>query len=143
MNRYTNAIFIAERYGYTKEAAWGRYFLDHLTAPSYGVADGDPMLWMVRSYNSSQPRIDGTTSTTNPLPRYINDGIGSDQRMIYGYFRSGWDKTATWGGFAGVGNYLVDHQHSIHGHFFLWRNGEYLTTEPHNYGGETARRDLQ
>ena len=135
---YSNCIFMADRYGYQTEAAWGRYFLDHLGAPSWGVSDGDPMLWMVRSYSSSDQRIDGTTSTTNPLPRYLIGGIGSDQRNGFGYFRSGWGNTSTWGGFAGVGNYLVDHMHAIHGHFFLWRNGEYLTTDPHNYGGETV-----
>jgi hypothetical protein len=62
-----------------------------------------------------------------------------DQRMGFGYFRNSWSSSnTTWGGFAGVGNYLVDHMHAIHGSYFLWRNGEYLVTDPHNYGGETA-----
>jgi len=132
----TNCIFNAERYGYTKEAAWGRYFLDNLSHPSWGIPEGDTMLWFTRSYDSSAARIDYRSDPT--FPRYIMGGIGKDQRMGFGYFRSDFSATATWGGFAGVGNYFVDHMNNIHGSFFLWRNGEYLTTDPHQYGGEEA-----
>jgi len=128
----TNCIYNAERYGYTKEAAWGRFWLDRLPRSS----DADPMLWFTRSYDSTSPRIDYTTDPT--FPRYIMGGVGPDQKMGFGYFRSDFTTTATWGGFAGVGNYLVDHMNNIHGSFFFYRNGEYLTTDPHQYGGEVV-----
>jgi hypothetical protein len=137
---FSNIVYMAERYGFKTEAAQGRSFLDRLNHTPWGVAEGDPMIYMARGFNKTMPRIDYTTSTTNSLPRYvIYEGLGVDQRMGYGYFRNSWtNKDTTWGGFAGVGNYLVDHMHAIHGSYFLWRNGEYLVTDPHNYGGETA-----
>jgi len=132
----TNCIYNAERYGYTKEAAWGRFFLDNLSHPTWGIPEGDTMLWFTRSYDSTATRTDYRSDST--FPRYVVGGIGTDQRMGFGYFRSDFSASATWGGFAGVGNYLVDHMNNIHGSFFFWRNGEYLTTDPHQYGGEEA-----
>jgi hypothetical protein len=136
----SNVIYMCERYGFKTEASQGRYFLDRLNHTPWGVAEGDPMLYMARKYGKDDKQIDYTTSKTDSLPRYtVYDGLGIDQRNGFGYFRGSWsDKNTTWGGFAGVGNYLVDHMHAIHGSYFLWRNGEYLVTDPHNYGGETA-----
>lgn len=102
----------------------------------WGISEGDPLLLMARGFNSTAKRINYTNSSVFNLSRYIIEGVGEDQRMGYGYFRSNWGKNGTWGGVSGVGNYLVDHMHGSAGSFFLWRNGEYLTTDPHNYGGE-------
>ena len=134
----SNCIFMSERYGFITEAAQGRYFLDNLTHTPWGIGEGDPMLFMARGYNATAKRLNYETGDNSQLSRYILGGIGEEQRMGYGYFRSNWGSNGTWGGFSGVGNYLVDHMHGIAGSYFLWRNGEYLCTDPHNYGGETG-----
>ena len=133
-----NCIYMSERYGFSTEAAQGRFFLDNLAHTPWGIGEGDPLLFMARGYNISAKRINYTNPSNAQIPRYVVDGVGEGQRMGYGYFRSSWGKNGTWGGFSGVGNYLVDHMHAISGSFFLWRDGEYLTTDPHNYGGETV-----
>ncbi|MCB2153670.1 hypothetical protein KQI84_02190 [bacterium] len=51
------------------------------------------------------------------------------------FFRSDWSTSATWGMFAGDGNLPVDHQSPDHGHFTLWRDGEYLTKDARAYIG--------
>ena len=48
-------------------------------------------------------------------------------------FRSDWGENATWGMFTGDGSLPVDHQPPDHGHFVLWRGGEYLTKGARNY----------
>lgn len=138
----SNCVFLAERYGHSAEAAIGRSFLDKLSHPSYGLSDGDTMLWFVTSWPDSAPRSDYTTSAK----RYVLGGLGPSQHMGIGMFRSSWtsptsataSQQVTWGGFYGIGSYIVDHMHNIAGSFWLWRNGEYLLTEPENYGGNEA-----
>ncbi|CAK0752499.1 hypothetical protein CCP4SC76_2320016 [Gammaproteobacteria bacterium] len=138
----SNNVFLAERYGYTTEAAIGRSFLDTLNHPSYGLGDGDTMLWFMTSWPSSAKRIDFKTNAK----RYVLGGLGPDQHMGIGMFRSDWTSSTspsdtqqvTWGGFYGIGSYIVDHMHNSAGSFWLWRNGEYLMTEPLNYGGNVA-----
>lgn len=135
----SNNVYLAQRYGQTTEAAMGRSFLDTLTHPSYGLGDGDPMLWFMTSWNNSAPRLDFKTNTQ----RYVLGGLGPEQHMGIGMFRSDWSASelfddpqqVTWGGFYGIGSYIVDHMHNSAGSFWLWRNGEYLLTEPSNYGG--------
>jgi hypothetical protein len=138
----SNCIFLAERYGRTAEAAIGRSFLDALHRPSYGVSEGDTMLWFMTSWSNAAKRIDFKTNAK----RYVLGGLGSQQHMGIGMFRSDWTSSAlfsnpkqvTWGGFYGIGSYIVDHMHNSAGSFWLWRNGEYLLTEPLNYGGNEA-----
>lgn len=139
---FSNCVFLAEHYGYTTEAAIGRSFLDALRRPSYGISEGDPMLWFMTSWSNSAKRIDFRTNAK----RYVLGGFGSQQHMGIGMFRSSWTSSAsfldpkqvTWGGFYGIGSYIVDHMHNSAGSFWLWRNGEYLLTEPLNYGGNAA-----
>jgi hypothetical protein len=138
----SNCVFLAQRYGYSKEAALGRSFLDNLTHPTWGLGDGDTMLWFMTSWLDTAPRIDYTTNTN----RYVIGDIGPQQHMGIGMFRSNWTastdptdiKQVTWGGLYGIGSYIVDHMHNSAGSFWLWRNGEYLLTEPWNYGGNKA-----
>jgi hypothetical protein len=138
----SNCVFLAKHYGYTTEAAIGRSFLDVLHRPSYGVSEGDTMLWFMTSWNKTAPRLDFKTKA----PRYTLGGLGTGQHMGIGMFRSSWTssplfsdaKQVTWGGFYGIGSYIVDHMHNSAGSFWLWRNGEYLLTEPVNYGGNEA-----
>jgi hypothetical protein len=138
----SNCVFLAKRYGYTTEAAIGRSFLDTLQRPSYGVSEGDTMLWFMTSWPDSATRVDFKTNAK----RYVLGGFGPQQHMGIGMFRSSWTSSAlfsdakqvTWGGFYGIGSYTVDHMHNSAGSFWLWRNGEYLLTEPLNYGGNEA-----
>src|SRR5262249_30017890 len=110
--------------------------------PSYGLTDGDTMLWFTASWPDSAPRTDFRTQA----PRYVLGGIGPEQHMGMGMFRSEWmaspsptdGKQVTWGGLYAVGSYIVDHMHNSSGSFWLWKNGEYLLTEPWNYGGNEA-----
>jgi hypothetical protein len=139
---FSNCVFLAERYGHTTEAAIGRSFLDALHHPSYGISEGDTMLWFMTSWPTSAKRTDFKTSAK----RYVLGGFGSGQHMGMGMFRSNWasgtsfsdPSQVTWGGFYGIGSYPVDHMHNNAGSFWLWRNGEYLLTEPLNYGGNEA-----
>ncbi|CAK0742141.1 hypothetical protein CCP3SC5AM1_100021 [Gammaproteobacteria bacterium] len=139
---FSNCVFLAERYGNTTQAAIGRSFLDTLHRPAYGVSEGDTMLWFMTSWPDSAQRIDFKTNAN----RYALGGFGSGQHMGIGMFRSDWTsstsfsdaKQVTWGGFYGIGSYIVDHMHNSAGSFWLWRNGEYLLTEPLNYGGNEA-----
>ena len=55
------------------------------------------------------------------------------------FFRSDWSTNATWGMFAGDGNWPVDHQSPDHGHFILWRQGEFLTKDARVYIGSPFR----
>jgi len=138
----SNCVYLTERYGFEQEAAMGRSFLDSLARPSYGVADGDTMLWLLSAWPASAARVDYHAQA----PRYVVGGIGPEQHMGIGMFRSDWSASAdaqdskqvTWGGFYGIGSYIADHMHNIAGSFWLWRNGEYLLTEPVNYGGNEA-----
>jgi hypothetical protein len=135
-------IDLSERYGYTTEAAWGRYFLDHLGRTPWGASEGDPMLWFIHSYNKSAIRLD----LTSTMPRSFVGGFGRYQSTGLAIFRTDWSssgnandpKQVTWGAFWGFGAYPVDHIHDIAGSFFVWRQGEYLLTEPLNYGGTEA-----
>jgi|GEM_PF-6270467 len=139
---FSNCVFLAERYGYKTQAAIGRSFLDSLNHPSYGLGDGDTMLWFMTTWPDSAKRIDFRTNAE----RYVLGGFGNTQHMGMGMFRSNWtssnlfseNKQVTWGGFYGIGSYIVDHMHNSAGSFWLWRNGEYLLTEPLNYGGSEA-----
>ncbi|MFZ2726939.1 MAG: hypothetical protein WAX77_11855 [Methylococcaceae bacterium] len=138
----SNCVFLAQRYSFKTEAAMGRAFLDYLNHPSYGIGDGDTMLWFMTAWNSAAKRTDFKTNAN----RYVLGGIGSKEHMGLGVFRSDWTsgasfldaKQVTWGGFYGIGSYIADHQHNSAGSFWLWRNGEYLVTEPVNYGGNVA-----
>lgn len=138
----SHCVFLAERYGRKAEAALGRSFLDALHHPSYGISEGDTMLWFMSSWPDSAKRIDFKSKAQ----RYVVGGFGPQQHMGIGMFRSGWTsgtsvsdpKQVTWGGFYGIGSYIVDHMHNSAGSFWLWRNGEYLLTEPLNYGGNEA-----
>jgi hypothetical protein len=138
----SNCVFLAKHYGYTTEAAIGRSFLDTLHHPSYGISEGDTMLWFMTSWNALEKRIDFKANAN----RYVLGGLGAGQHMGIGMFRSSWTasplfsdaKQVTWGGFYGIGSYIVDHMHNSAGSFWLWRNGEYLLTEPLNYGGNEA-----
>jgi hypothetical protein len=138
----SNAVFLAKRYGYATEAAIGRSFLDALRRPSYGVSEGDTMLWFMTAWPDSAKRIDFKAKAK----RYVLGGFGPEQHMGIGMFRSNWTSSesfadarqVTWGGFYGIGSYIVDHMHNSAGSFWLWRNGEYLLTEPLNYGGNEA-----
>ena len=134
----SNCIYMAEKYGFITEAAQGRFFLDNLNHASYGISEGDPMLFMAEV--TTQPPLELMELLQLALPCQDISSM------------KGWVKIKEWpmdfselvgqkilhGGFSGIGNYLVDHMHAIHGSYFLWRNGEYLTTDPHNYGGEAA-----
>jgi len=139
---FSNAVFLAQRYGDTTAAAIGRSFLDALHRPSYGVSEGDTMLWFMTSWPDSAKRLDFRTHAS----RYVLGGFGPEQHMGMGMFRTSWTSGAefsdagqvTWGGFYGIGSYIVDHMHNSAGSFWLWRNGEYLLTEPLNYGGNEA-----
>jgi hypothetical protein len=138
----SNCVFLAQRYGDKTEAAIGRSFLDALSRPSYGISEGDTMLWFMTSWPDSEKRVDFKTKAK----RYVLGGLGPQQHMGIGMFRSNWTSSAsfadskqvTWGGFYGIGSYIVDHMHNSAGSFWLWRNGEYLLTEPLNYGGNVA-----
>jgi len=137
----SNCVFLAEHYGDKNTAALGRSFLDQLRHPNYGMSDGDTMLWFMTTWLNSAPRRNFTTA-----PRYVLGGLGPNQNMGIGMFRSAWNSPNSssdttqviWGGFYGIGSYIVDHMHNSAGSFWLWRNGEYLLTEPINYGGNVA-----
>jgi hypothetical protein len=65
------------------------------------------MLWMARSCISTALRIDyrnilkeNNNISKIPLSRYIVRLLGTDQRMVNGFFRSNWTTNATWGGFS-------------------------------------------
>ncbi|CAK0756509.1 exported hypothetical protein [Gammaproteobacteria bacterium] len=139
---FSNCVFLAERYGYKTQAAIGRSFLDSLNHPSYGLGDGDTMLWFMTTWPDAARRLDFKTNAE----RYTLGGFGNTQHMGIGMFRSSWtssgsfseSKQVTWGGFYGIGSYIVDHMHNSAGSFWLWRNGEYLLTDPLNYGGNEA-----
>lgn len=135
-------VFLADHYGYKKQAAMGRAFLDQLRKPSYGISEGDTMLWFLSSWPKKAQRLDYKTQAK----RYVVAGIGPKQHMGMGLFRSDWfakppyadSEKVTWGGFYGIGSYTADHMHNSAGSFWLWRNGDYLLTEPLNYGGNEA-----
>jgi len=76
----SNCIYMSERYGFTTEAAQGRYFLDHLTQTPWGIGEGDPMIFMARGYNLSAPRINYTNPSNAQIPRYLLGGVGVDQK---------------------------------------------------------------
>ena len=48
-------------------------------------------------------------------------------------FRDNWGTTANWGLFMGDGGIPCDHQSPDHGHFALWRGGDYLTRGARSY----------
>ena len=138
----SNCVFFAQRYGYNTTASFGRSFLDTLSHPVWGIPEGDTMLWFMTSWNNAAPRLD----FTKKADRYTLGGLGPQQHMGTGMFRSKWTSSATysdpeqvtWGGFYGIGSYIADHMHNSAGSFWLWRNGEYLLTEPVNYGGNAV-----
>jgi hypothetical protein len=134
-----NCIYLSERYGYSKEAARGRYFIDQLTRSPWGISEGDPMLLFTRALGAGSSRLNPATSN---MSRY-SISMGQDESMGIANFRSHWNSSlsptsptqVTWGGFYGIGAYIVDHMFNSAGSFWIWRNGDYLLTEPRNYGG--------
>jgi len=141
LNSYiTNCIYFADRMGYTTEAAWGRYFWTHMTQPSY-YPEGYQDAWFMHSWNASAAMVD--YSTTMPL----NDvsSVGADQRAGFGTFRTAWNGPSsasataqvTWGSVCAMGNYVVDHITNCAGSLHLWRNGDFLVTDPRGYGANT------
>ncbi|KAI9021805.1 hypothetical protein DFJ74DRAFT_706712 [Hyaloraphidium curvatum] len=132
----------AERFGDLTAAAHARFHMDEFLSRRSYVADSEPLLWFLRSWNSTASRLDYRRGPST-LPRTYIAGVGPGQHTGTAAFRTHWNSTsspsdpvqATWGIVTGSGAYPWDHILNDAGNFFVWRNGEFLLTEPRSYQG--------
>ncbi len=114
------ATFIAERLGFSEEAAYGRYWIRELCPNNLDMNLWQLFLW----YDRSKPH---TNYFTQNLPgTYFSAGTD------WSFLRSNWTKQTSYSTFSATWT-NVDHQFSDGGHFNIWRNGEYLTRQVRHY----------
>lgn len=132
----------AAKFGDPEAAEIARFHYDEFEKKRSYVTESDPLLWFIRSWNSSGAKLD-YRSGAGKQPRVRVAGVGQGQHTGMALFRSAWTSSGnpsdsqqvTWGAIYASGSYPWDHIQNDAGNFFFWRNGEWLITEPRSYSG--------
>ena len=116
----TMAAYFSDQAGYGQEAALARGFAANVDL-GYHSAEFEEFFFDTPGAAAANPY-----KANLPLVRFADE-------PDFLLFRDNWTASANWGMFIGDGSVPFDHQSPDHGHFFLWRENDYLTKGARSY----------